>query len=67
MKAFELQNQRISDASHELKTPLSIIFANTEVLYANREKTIESQIKWLDNTKVVIDKVTGFTVWTLHD
>lgn len=31
-KAFEKQNQFISDASHELKTPLAVIQANSDVL-----------------------------------
>lgn len=41
-KAFDKQKQFISDASHELKTPLAVISANTDVL--------ESEIgenKWL--------------------
>lgn len=42
---FEKQKAFISDASHELKTPLSIINANADVLSA------QSQSKWLDNIK----------------
>lgn len=44
--AFENQQRFISDASHELKTPLTVISANADVL--------ESEIgenKWLDNIK----------------
>ncbi len=45
-EAFEKQRRFISDASHELKTPLTVISANADVL--------ESEIgenKWLDNIK----------------
>ncbi len=45
-KAFENQRRFISDASHELKTPLSVISANADVL--------ENEIgvnKWLENIK----------------
>lgn len=44
--AFENQRRFISDASHELKTPLTVISANADVL--------ESEIgenKWLENIK----------------
>lgn len=49
------QQQFMSDASHELKTPLSIISANQEVLRENRSQSIESQMQWLD----VIEAETG--------
>ena len=45
---WDNQQRFLGDASHELKTPLSIITANIGVLYANKEETVESQIKWLD-------------------
>ena len=45
---WENQQRFIADASHELKTPLSIISANFDVLYANKEETIASQLKWLN-------------------
>ena len=46
--AWDNQQRFFSDASHELKTPLSIITANIGVLYANKEETINSQLKWLE-------------------
>ncbi|MGL5296644.1 MAG: sensor histidine kinase [Culicoidibacterales bacterium] len=47
-EAFEKQQQFISDASHELKTPLAIISANTDALIANQKDTIINQIQWLN-------------------
>ena len=55
---WEKQKQFIADASHELKTPLSIINANYDVLLANEEETIKSQLKWLDYMKVGTDRMT---------
>lgn len=49
--AFEQQNQFIADASHELKTPLTVILANLQILTSHRKSTIESQEKWLSNTR----------------
>ncbi|MEY8352264.1 HAMP domain-containing sensor histidine kinase [Lachnospiraceae bacterium 54-53] len=49
--AWQQQNQFIADASHELKTPLTVILANLDILSAHRKSTIGEQEKWLDNTK----------------
>ena len=43
--AFEKQKRFISDASHELKTPLTIISANADVLKHSGEN------QWVDNIK----------------
>lgn len=43
--AFEKQKRFISDASHELKTPLTIISANADVINQN------GQNPWVDNIK----------------
>ena len=50
-KSWKQQQQFIADASHELKTPLTVILANTDVLASNKDKTIQSQIKWIDYIK----------------
>lgn len=49
--AWQQQNQFIADASHELKTPLTVIIANLQILSSHKECTIREQEKWLNNTK----------------
>lgn len=46
--AWEKQKQFVADASHELKTPLAVISANTEVILANPEESVSEQSKWLN-------------------
>src|SRR5690606_29166596 len=54
---WERQKQFVADASHELKTPLSIINANYDALLVNQEETIESQKRWLDYIKIGTDRM----------
>lgn len=42
------QKRFIADASHELKTPLSIIKVNVDALMCNKNDTIISQEKWIN-------------------
>lgn len=46
INSFEKQKEFIADASHELKTPLSVIMASSEALEDN-----PSEVKWLNNIK----------------
>ena len=50
-KAWDDQRRFVADASHELKTPLTVILANTDILQAHGEDTIASQQKWLKSTR----------------
>ncbi len=50
-KSWEKQNQFVADASHELKTPLTVILANMDIMQANKDSTIWEQNKWIENTK----------------
>jgi len=57
-EAWESQQQFIADASHELKTPMSTLNTNLDILYASQEDTVKEQIKWLDNSKKVLARIT---------
>jgi len=58
-EAWEKQSRFIADASHEIKTPLSVINANCGVLYAGKEETVESQIKWVDSIMRASGRMSG--------
>jgi len=58
-EAWAKQRRFITDASHELKTPLSVINANCGVLYTVKDETVESQIKWVDSIARAADRMTG--------
>lgn len=47
--AWEQQHRFISDASHELKTPLSVIIANTEILLREEGLPAGSR-RWIEST-----------------
>lgn len=50
-KSIEKQNRLIADASHELKTPLTVIMANADIIESHGEENVESQKKWLSYIK----------------
>lgn len=50
-RAWEQQRQFVADASHELKTPLTVILANSAILQAHPEASINSQRQWIDSTQ----------------
>ncbi|MDO4296445.1 MAG: HAMP domain-containing sensor histidine kinase [bacterium] len=50
-KSWTQQKQFIADASHELKTPLTVILANLDILTASPSSTIQEQSQWIRNTQ----------------
>lgn len=48
--AWMRQKQFVADASHELKTPLTVILANTDILLSHPEATVLQQRRWVENT-----------------
>lgn len=48
--SMDQQKQFVADASHELKTPLSVIMANNEIMMTHTDETVAEQKKWLEST-----------------
>lgn len=49
--AWTSQRQFVADASHDLKTPLTVILANMSILLQHPNKTISDESQWIENTQ----------------
>lgn len=56
-KSWEQQQQFIADASHELKTPLTIILSNADMLMTHDGTDEEHEKRWTDNIKVAAERM----------
>ena len=55
-ESYNKQKQFVADASHELKTPLTTINTNVDVLLSHQENTIGEEKKWLDYIKTETER-----------
>ncbi|OOM75356.1 alkaline phosphatase synthesis sensor protein PhoR [Clostridium puniceum] len=58
-RSWEQQRQFVADASHELKTPLTVILANADIVLSHKEDTINNQIKWINYIKTEGERMTS--------
>ena len=50
-KSINQQKQLVADVSHELKTPITVISANADIISSHPESSVEEQSKWLGYIK----------------
>ncbi len=60
-ESYNKQKQFVADASHELKTPLTTINTNVDVLLSHPESTIGNERKWLEYIKTESQRMTKLT------
>ena len=60
-EAWDKQKQFVADASHELKTPLTAINANIDVLLSKSENKIKDEEKWLHYIKTEVHRISELT------
>ena len=56
-RAWNQQQRFVADASHELKTPLTVILANTAILREHPERSIASQSQWIESTQTEAERM----------
>lgn len=58
-KAWQQQRQFVADASHELKTPITVILANTDIVLAHPLDPVERQAKWITYIQDEAERMKG--------
>lgn len=49
-KVWNQQKQFIADASHDLKTPITVILANNNIIASHKDDPVSSQMQWIEST-----------------
>lgn len=58
-RAWTQQRRFVADASHDLKTPLTVILANTSIALEHPERSVASQGQWLESTQHEAEAMQG--------
>lgn len=65
-ESFKKQRDLIANASHELKTPLTIISTNLSVMKSEPDSTVADNAKWIDAIDAQIQRMNGLIVSMLQ-
>ncbi len=56
-QAFDKQKELVANASHELKTPLTIVSTNLDLIRSMPDQTVADQSKWLDSAAYQLSRM----------
>ncbi|MGN0696843.1 MAG: sensor histidine kinase [Oscillospiraceae bacterium] len=65
-EAWQKQKDFFADASHELKTPLTVISANVDVIMSNPDEKVSEQSRWFEYIKAEEEKMSGLISQMLY-
>lgn len=65
-EAWQKQKDFFADASHELKTPLTVISANVDVIMSNPDEKVSEQSRWFGYIKAEEKKMSGLISQMLY-
>lgn len=64
--AFEKEKKLIANASHELKTPLTVALTNLELVQSEPNSTVEENKKWLDSATTQMKRMNAMILQMLE-
>lgn len=56
-EAWQRERQFVADASHDLKTPMTVILANNSILRSGTDLPEEERLRWLDSTDSAVNNM----------
>ena len=60
-EAWEGQKRFVADVSHDLRTPLTVILANNNILRTHPDESVSQQMKWIDATDEEAERMKALT------
>ncbi|MEG1608612.1 MAG: HAMP domain-containing sensor histidine kinase, partial [Clostridia bacterium] len=64
--AYFKQRQLIADASHEIKTPITVVSANLELIASDPTASVESNKRWIDSSQYQIKRMSSLILQMLE-
>ena len=64
--AFDKEKALLANASHELKTPITVAKTNIDLVLASPEQTIAENKRWLEGAKYQIDRMNSLILQMLE-